>query len=266
MDCWGWHFRGFCPLNYLNYATTSWFSRDRDGKHDWKGHFTWDNPGAPLNVFGKSTPGLSENATGIYVGPNKNGSQGYVRLGKGMAESLMWMLHPLDTAKGKIATIPREVITRVTGRAPGSDYQVYAPSDKPDETIVKTVGQILGATTPFWTQNFVRFLERKVAPEAVPESTGGQLLGLPVSQGLTVTRATEAYRMAKARNDREAMRAVLEAAKINGLKVSSIIANEKREEGQRKRTEKGPREQLNWKQRLGFEPAHKTSPPPQLGQ
>jgi hypothetical protein len=257
----------FLSTQLMNYATTSWFSRDKNGNHDWKGHFTWDNPGAPLKLFGREAAGLSDNAMRVSIGPNPDGSQGYVTLSKGMGEVFAWMLSPRREFLGKMSTPAKVGWTIAGGRAPGSDYPVIDyTKDKPDEVLVKSVGEIMSLGTPFWAEDLKRLLERKLAPESVPEGVSTQIVGvgLPVTKGLTITRATEAYRLAKDRGDTQVMRAILEAARQNHLNASTIISNVRREESQRRRTAAGPRTKYTLGQRWGFEPTQKTAPPPEI--
>ncbi len=253
----------FISTQLMNYATTAWFSRDKNGQHDWKGKWTWQSPGAPLDIFGRSAAHLSENSTGVYVGPNEDGSEGYVRMFKGESEIFGWMMEPRKEFLNKLSQPIKVGMTLFTGRVPGSDYQAIGyGKDKPDEIKVQQVSEVLSMAAPFWTESFKRLLEHKMIPEAVPEGAPTSFFSLPQRKGLTVTRATEAYKMAKERGDTESMKAVLEAARRNRLRVSTIVGNVRREATQRRRTAKGPRIQYNWKQRLGLEPLPRTAEPP----
>ncbi len=187
----------FLTAELANYAISDWYAKhsptggeywDEESK-GWKrgGHWTWQNPGAPVKVGGKYVPGLTDNAANIYFGQNPDGSARYIRLGKAYREPFLWMTHTLETLGSKLSLPLRQAIVQLTKHDPGTGFPAI-DSEKSDEQQNKQrVGEFIEMFAPFsgreWTQRALRAWDSKVFPEP---GTTSQWFGLPARKGASV--------------------------------------------------------------------------------
>lgn len=234
----------FLGSNLMNYATTSWFSKDKDGNHDWKGHWAFQNPGIPAKVFGRTSSG-SENAFKIYSGPNIDGTPAYISLGKGEKEGFGWVMDPIGMFAGKMHGLLKSAITVLTGNDPGSGYPVVTPESEGSTLAERNTQRGIAASepfTPFLSEYRKRQIGHAMLPQVIPKPTPTQLpipIGLPEAKGATFTAAAEAYHDYMTRNNFENAKRVLEGASANGIRVDRIIARHREIESKRRTTERG---------------------------
>lgn len=237
----------FLGTNLMNYATTSWFSRDKDGNHDWKGHFAFSNPGLPAKIFGRTGP-VSENASKIYSGPNIDGAPSYISLGKGEREWFGWVTDPMGMFAGKMHGLLKAAMAVYTGVAPGTDYRVVTPASEGSTLAERNTQRgfaVADPFTPFMLEYKKRQLEHALIPKVTPKPTPVQStffnvpIGLPAARGVTFTNAAEAYHEYVVKGDFENARRVLEGAAANGIRVDRVIARHREMESQRRSTERG---------------------------
>jgi hypothetical protein len=246
----------FIGTQLMNYATTGWNSKDAQGNHDWKGHFSWNNPGAPLSVVGVEQPDVSENVSNIYLGKGSDGQDRYAMPFRAFADTIKWLFHPLQTFGGKLAPLPKMAMTALTGAEPGSGFQVWEKGLKPKEQAVKAVFDALGSMTPIWSEDLENQLKRKLIPEVTPEPGGArQVFSMPTFKGLTKTRAIEVYteaqdeiRTARDKGDAAAMtqaqvkaKKILTTARQMGINPNSIVSAWRADFSKRRKTAAGPR-------------------------
>jgi hypothetical protein len=213
----------FTGTQLVNYATTWWFNAP--DKHGRRGaHFTWDNPGAPMRIGNRYVEGLTENAINIFAGWNPDGTETYIRFGKGYREPFTWVLEPIETFAGKMSIPLRVFMTALTGSQPGTMFQAVQ-SRMPKEAIeMQRWSVFTELVSPFILQDLVDYGMRKLYPQYFREPTHrGQVLGLPTRKGLTVRRAAEEYEAAIDAGRIDAAQQVLAAAVLNGIHPYRVI-------------------------------------------
>lgn len=223
----------FLGTQLMNYATTSYNGvPDKNGKKG--GHFTWDNAGAPLRIFGHVMPGLSENSLNVSAGYNQdskgeNTTQRFVKLGKSYREPMMWMQEFWQTSGAKIGSFPRWAMEMWTGHAPG-EYEVISKDAPPGVKAAQRTSLTVGEFVPITLGDYQNKAMHYLFPEWVPKpasgnqySPGGVPVGLPATSGITVSRATKAYLQANEDGDSEAGVEVLNAAAANNIDPRKVI-------------------------------------------
>lgn len=219
-----------------NYATTSWFnSPDKYGRKG--GHFTWDNPGVPLRMGNKYVYGLTENSVNIFAGYNPDGSETYIRFGKGYREPFLWILEPFETFFGKISIPMRVGMTAATGSQPGTMYQVISERMPKEAVEMQRLSLLMELFLPFVAEDIHDRLMRKMYPQYFPESTvRTQVFGLPTRKGINVRRAAEEYEKAIDLGEPEMAQKVLETAAMNRIHPYRVIREYRARQRQRIKT------------------------------
>lgn len=238
----------FISTEIFNYALSSWYGGyDKNGKfHEPRniksGWFSWDNPGATLRLMGKEIPGITENMPNVYAGANPDGSQRYIRLSKGQREVFGWIQNPIQTFGGKLGLFAKQLFVQIGGVEPGSGYQVINKNATLKEQVVQRGAEAATLFSPFVADQLRKTIERTLIPEVTPESgTGSMLGGLPVSKGITLSRAAEAYKIAVEEKRPDLARQVLKVASINKIDPDRVVAAYKSEVTKRKKTARGPK-------------------------
>ena len=231
----------FIGTNLMNRLTTSWYDKDDKGNHTWKGRWTWENPGLPMQVmtpFGqRENETLSEHAVDVFVGKNEDGSDRYFRPFGAFRDVFKWLYDPRQTLQNKAAPVPK--IALGLGGA-GIGYVAGERGATAGEKTVDALFSALQEVTPISIEAQVRTIEHWMIPEAVPESYTGQFLNLPTVKGVTLTRAVEAYTEAMRRGKPHLAELILKVATRNGLKPSSIVSSYRNTERVRRRRAQGP--------------------------
>ena len=215
----------FLTTQMANYASTKYYDMpDKKGKKG--GHFTWDNPGAPMRAFGMEIPGLSENALNIGAGYiptyGKRGPERYLKLGRAFREPFLWMMDSAATFGNKLGQYPRMFAVQTTGHAPGSGYQEFDPRDVDWK---QRVALLLSETVPIGLDEHREKAMHYLFPEKYPEPSGGsQVLSIPAGAGITMSRAIRAYQEAMDRGEEDAADMVLTAATANNLNPRQVIS------------------------------------------
>jgi hypothetical protein len=230
----------FLTTQLANYAMTAGFKMtDKDGKSG--GHWTWDNPGAPLVVGGRNIPGVSENALNIGAGHNAtDGSQSYIRFGKGFREIFLWMVEPLATLGGKLSLPLKWALVMATGAEPGTGYQSIDPRAQEGEKLAQRVSSSVEMFTPFAASDVARAVERKAMPEIFPEPIRTQFFGLPTRKGISQTRAVLAYEAARDAGREDQAEAVMRAAELNNISRKKVYQGWRQRQSRRRKTAAGP--------------------------
>jgi hypothetical protein len=248
-----------------NYAMSEWQAKHNptggeywdEGTQAWKrgGHWTWQNPGDPVQIEGKYVPGLTDNAANIYAGQNPDGSQRYVRLGKAFREPFMWMTHPIETLGGKLSAPLRAVFVQLAKHEPGSGYAVINDKLRPGQQMEQRVGAAAEMFTPFAARDMLQKLERFADPKVFKESGADtQIAGLPARKGASFYNSVEDLRTAVEANRMDMAQQVMRNAALNGIKPDSLIKEIKSRARSEMRTQIGiPK------------PAQPTAPPPISG-
>jgi hypothetical protein len=238
-------FAWFATSNLMNYATTSWLfsgqqgpAPDKDGNR--VGHFMWDNPGAPTNVWGRYIPGVTENSTNIFFGYSPNGQMSFIRFGNAYRDPFKFFIDPQDYLVSKLGLLPKFAVSWITGYEPGSDFQLLNPSASFEERVMERAAMAAETVSPFMAQDIERSIERVMFPEVVPETglsqagipTGVTIpginlpvripLGLPVRSGLTLRRAVQALYMARQAGREDLAEQVLDTAAQNNISTKSV--------------------------------------------
>jgi hypothetical protein len=226
----------FLSAQLANYAMSEWAAKHSqdpsagaywdEETQQWKrgGHWTWQNPGLPLRIYGKPIRGLSDNAANIYLGQNPDGSQRYIRLGKGFREPFLWLTSPLETLKGKLSMLVRQAIIQFSGVEPGSGYPIINPKLPEEKQIEQRISAIADLFVPFSMKSVLDQLERE-SDAGVFKQTGydTQIYGMPARRGVSFYRAVESLREALDKNDMDAMRDILRTAALNRIDPKSLI-------------------------------------------
>ena len=235
----------FLSSELMNYGLSSWYGgTDKNGKvHPPRspGWFSWDNPGDPLRVGSQYIDGLTDNSVNIYAGYNSDGSQRYVRFGKGFREPFSWLLAPIQTLGGKLSLFPLKWgITQITGVEPGSGYQVIDRNASPAEQAAQRTMETAKVFTPFIADTLAKQVERMILPELTPQPGTSQFWSLPTVKGMTVMRAADAYTFAMDHGRRDVATAVLKAAQINNISAANVVREYKTRKTRRRKTAEGP--------------------------
>lgn len=259
-------FAWFTTTTLANYATTGWVysgtdgpAADKNGVH--RAHGPWDNPGAPMSMVGAKTTGLTENWHYIYTGHNPDGTESYIRFGKGYFEPLSLGADPIDFLANKMGLLPKAAIALITKHEPGSGYEVVDRNLSTKDQMVQ-YGIVMSETVaPYVLQDALRWAERKGFPELVPETGSTQAtipagpvkipVGLPTRKGFSASRAVDAYQEVEEDKSltEEARRALIQqifkAAEANHIPLKSITTGYKDRLRKKQRVARGPKMQYD---------------------
>lgn len=263
--------------NLANYASTAWDDKDH------KGHFTWDNPGLPAKIAGKTYP-FSENAGAIYDGKNEDGSQRYLTFGKPKMDGFAWLQDPWGTILTHAHPLAKAAMEEITGYSPGSDYKVIkgpAQGATSAETATQRIGVAAQPFVPFQTaipgvgEHGFQKLERAVAPRVQPQtSDNSSLTALPATKGATYEKMVGEYTSAlrKVFEDGDSssinddIQRLTKAGLANNVDMKSVQQRAMGNIRERMNTERGSRAIMinkaieQTKKRIG-----QSSPPPGVG-
>lgn len=225
----------FLTSQLANYAISDWYAKHSDDPNAgayWDpaaqkmvrgGHWTWQNPGNPVQFGEKYVPGLSDNAANIYFGQNPDGSQRYIRLGKGFREPFNWLADPVGTLGNKLSMPLRQVLVQVTGHEP-SGYPVINEKLTPEQQREQRVASVLNLAVPFSANALAERLERWYDPSVFRETgTASQLYGLPARKGASFYGSVEALREALSSGRKDMAEQVLRNAALNKINPGSVI-------------------------------------------
>jgi hypothetical protein len=238
----------FVTSNLANLATTGWIysgqegpAPDKDGVR--RAHAIWDNPGGPIKLGGKYVPGVTDNSTNIFNGYNPDGTESYIRFGKGYREAFQAVYSPYSYITQKLSLPVRTALAIATGHEPGTGYEVLNLRNRPEEIAVQTAMILSESFMPFVLQDMERWAERRGFPELVPEQSPSQArvfgiipLGLPTKKGITATRAVDAYEQAMDDHQPEIAKQILEVARLNNIRPASVIQGWKDKQRKRHKT------------------------------
>ncbi len=229
----------FLTTQLANYALSSYYNtEDRHGNKG--GHWTWDNPGAPLQVAGRMLPGVSDNVVNISAGYNPDGSQRFIRFGKGFREPFLWMLEPIKTLGGKLSIPLQWAMVTMTGSQPGG-FQVVDKRARPAVQAAQWGSYTAEQFLPFATSQATERLKRAAMPQAFREpTTTGQFFGMPTRKGLTVMGAVDAIEEALRQGQETMIDGILVAAKANNIDPTKVIEAWSSRRRQQLRQERGP--------------------------
>lgn len=238
----------FLTTQMLNYTFSSYYNvEDRHGKRG--GHFTWDNPGAPVSMFGRQLP-VSDNSVNVVTGYNQDGTQRYIRFGKGFRDSVLLLLSLADPNLAfqefgyKMSVPMREVLVQLTGHEPGSGYEAISIG-KPGES-EQRIAAAADVMVPFPLQDALREAEHRIAPTRFPIPTAqAQFLSQPTARGLTMQRAASAYAQALKSGDVDAQMRVMQAVHANHINVKAVIRLAMMQLGKERNIEQGPKVNYN---------------------
>lgn len=227
----------FLTTQLANYALSGWYNtQDKNGKRG--AHWSWDNAGPPMMVAGKPIGDLSDNALNISLGYNADGSQRFIKFGRGFREPAMWVLAPLQTLAGKLSLPIKVLMAEVTRHEPGSGYQVIGPPGSPGETAQRiAVGSEL--VTPFALQGVRQKVERALLPETFPEAPSPSPFGLMTSKGLSRTKAADSLEQIMNAGRADLVPELKKAAEANHIPWGDVVRIYKSRLSSRKRTAKG---------------------------
>lgn len=230
----------FLTTQLFNYAMTSYYNMpDKDGKTG--GHFSWDNPGAPMRVAGQVIPGMTENSLNFAQGYDERGRERYVKLGRTYREPLLWLLAPLETFGSKAGMIPREAMVQLTGSVPGSGYQEIDSRRTKPEQFLQGLASLSDLITPIGLEELKQDRLHAAFPDLFPEPAGsGQFMSIPAGAGLSATRAIEAYTEALDHHQDDVAIEILNAAAKNNIPTGVVIHGYRDNLMKRRRTAEGP--------------------------
>jgi hypothetical protein len=227
----------FLTSQLANYALSSWYGDPKrypngggeywdDETQAWKrgGHWTWQNPGDPVQIEGRYVPGVRSHSGDIYFGQNPDGSQRYIRQGKYATDAFLMLSHPRETLGSKLSLPLRQAITWWTGVEPGSSFQVVNPKLTEEQQGQQRLAALATAVTPFSAETMVQRLEHWMSPEVFREpGATSQFLGLPARRGASFNNSVQALRTALMTNRQDMADEVLRNAQINGIDSKGLI-------------------------------------------
>jgi hypothetical protein len=233
----------FLSMQVGSYLSSSIFkNKDKNGKEG--GHFTWDNPGVPIR-FGSHDTGLTSNSFAIPMGYMPNGSERYVNWGKGLTDPVKLAMDPHDWMMNALSGPVQAAGAAAYGVDPVTGFEYVDKYGTPLQKNIQRMELALPMFVPFSARDPIRAINDKRFSQLYPMPGGASMLfnvaGLPTRQGLSYTRAKEAYISAMKSNDIEAANIILKVADSNKLSPRAIIQEWRKYLGtQRKRAQPLP--------------------------
>lgn len=238
----------FFTAQAFNYALSAMYGNpDKNGETG--GHFTWDNPGPTIHVFGVDT-GVSSNVGNIAAGFGRDRRESYLQLNKAMRDTLGYLTLPHEELLSGLHPIWKTAYAFAYGRDIKSGYELVNPNYSTVEKSAQRLDILLGALSPYSADEWMRAVEHEAMPEVFSKSSNaGGLIpwvpstifpGVPTSAGMTYTEAGDAFTAAMTNGDTQAAAYILKMADLNHMSRASIVRKYAETIRSRARNAQGP--------------------------